>query len=33
MCESAMSEDKVLSGMDIEELSDIVAKGLDNGHS
>lgn len=29
MFESAMSEDKVLNGMEIEELAEIVAKGLD----
>ena len=30
MFESAMSDDKVLSGMDIVELSELVAKGLDD---
>ena len=30
MFESAMSDDKVLSGMDIEELAEIVAKGLED---
>ena len=33
MFESAMSDDKVLSGMDIVELSEIVAKGLEDAEN